>query len=118
MFLFLFLLLWGLEPVTGLLLAQRMLRSILRLHPPNQNPFVALIETPLAHHLVAYTANDQSRIYLDSRQLEQTPNTLWNVLRHEVAHTQGQQHGQNTTEMQYYVTKNPQGTIVEDTFRI
>lgn len=116
LFLFFFLLL--LNSVVPMHLAQRMLRAIWRLHPPNDNPFAALIETPLFGDLVAYTAEDRSRIYLDSQQLEEAPNTLWNVLRHEVAHTQGQEHGQNTTEMKYYVTKNPQGRILDDTYRI
>lgn len=107
-----------LNSVVPMHLAQRMLRSILRLHPPNDNPFVALVETPLFGDLVAYTGDDRARIYLDSQQLEEAPNTLWNVLRHEVAHTQGQEHGQNTAEMKYHVTKNPQGRILDDSFRI
>ncbi len=112
------LLLLSLFVVDGFSLAQRFLRRIWREHPPVDNPFVALIETPLHRPGIAYTANDHSRIYLDSQQLEEAPNTMWNVLRHELAHTQGQEHGFNTTEMRYAVTLDARGQVVDDSFRI
>lgn len=118
MFRFLFFVFCCFVCVDGLSLAQRVLRRVWRDHPPANNPFVALIETPLHGPTVAYTAADNTRIYLDSQQLEETPNALWNVLRHEVGHTQGQQHGDDTVEMKYHLIKNPQGRVVEDSFRI
>lgn len=106
----------------GFPLARRMLRKIMREHsPPDSatptNPYAALIETPLRGPL-AYTATDGSRMYVDTDRLVEAPNTLWNVLRHEYAHTQGQKHGDPTSEMQYHATVNPQGVVVDDSFRI
>lgn len=98
-------------------LAHQLLRQILRQHPPVQNPYVAMVETVTGGPL-AYTADDGSRIYIDSQRMIQTPNTLWNVLRHEVAHTQGGTHNDGSREMNYSVTMRPNGAIVNDDFRI
>lgn len=102
---------------SGSPIAQRMLRQIFRRYNVTKNPFVALIESPLPGPL-AFTATDGSRIYVDTPRLEEAPNTLWNVLRHEVAHTQGQSHGDATSEMQYAAKQDPQGRIVNDDFKI
>lgn len=98
-------------------LAQQLLRQILRQHPPQNNPYVALVETVTGGPL-AYTADDGSRIYVDSQRLIQTPNTLWNVLRHEVRHTQGGTHNDGSPEMNYTVSIRPNGAILNDDFRI
>lgn len=98
-------------------LAQRMLRRIFRLQSEFINPFVALIESPLAGPL-AFTANDGSRIFIDSARLEESPNTMWNVLRHEFAHSQGQVHSNATREMHYAATLDPQGRVVNDNYKI
>lgn len=98
-------------------IADRMLRQIFRRYNVSVNPYVALIESPL-NGPVAFTATDGSRMFVDTRRLEEAPNTLWNVLRHEVAHTQGQIHSDVTPEMQYSVQLDPQGRIVNDEYRI
>jgi hypothetical protein len=94
-----------------------MLRRIFRLQSEFINPFVALIESPLAGPL-AFTANDGSRIFIDSARLEESPNTMWNVLRHEFAHSQGQVHSNATREMHYAATLDPQGRVVNDNYKI
>ena len=111
------LLLLFLVPTASLAIAQRMLRQIFRRHPITTNPFVALIESPLAGPL-AFTSSDGSRIFVDTPRLQESPNTLWNVLRHEVAHTQGQTHANATREMQYAAKQDPQGRILDDDYRI
>lgn len=98
-------------------LAQQLLRQILRQHPPRANPYVGLIETVTGGPL-AFTASDGSRMYVDSQRLIQAPNTLWNVLRHEVRHTQGGTHNDGSPEMNYSVTMLPNGAIVNDNYRI
>lgn len=97
-------------------IAERMLRVIFRRYNVS-NPYVALIESPL-NGPVAFTATDESRVFVDTRRLDEAPNTLWNVLRHEVAHTQGQVHSDATPEMKYAVRLDPQGQIVNDDYRI
>lgn len=103
--------------VAGLPLSRRFMRRIMKMYPTTKNPYAALIETPLNGPL-AYTATDGSRMYVDTDRLQEAPNTLWNVLRHEYAHTMGQTHDDDTPEMKYAATLDPQGGIVNDDYRI
>jgi len=94
-----------------------LVRDIFRNHPPNTNPFVAVVDSPLYGPL-AYTATDKTRVYIDGDRLAATPNTMYNVLRHEIAHSQGQEHGNATVEMRYAARVDQLGRVLEDDTRI
>jgi hypothetical protein len=52
-------------------------------------------------------------IYINDILLNR-PNTLYNVLLHEVAHSMGMTHSENFGIMNYYITINSDGSIFED----
>lgn len=98
-------------------LAQRYLRRIIRMEGDPVNKYVNLHEGTLAGPL-AFTATDLNSIHVDSKRLEEAPNTLWNAIRHEYAHTQGATHNDGSPEMGYVVHQNANGQIIDDDFRI
>lgn len=98
-------------------LAQRYLRRIIRANGTPKNEYANMQEGTLAGPL-AFTANDLSRMFVDSKRLEETPNTLWNVISHEYAHTQGATHNDGSPEMKYVARQQPNGQIIEDDFRL
>lgn len=98
-------------------LAQRYFRRIIRTSGPPVSTYANLQEGTLAGPL-AFTANDLQRIYVDSKRLEGAPNTLWNVLRHEYAHTQGHTHNDGSVEMRYSAKEDSSGNIINDDFRM
>lgn len=77
------------------------------------DPFVTVVDAPIANQL-AYTAPDLKRVYVDFNRLKNTPVTTYNVLKHEMAHTRGAQHGDGSKEMNYHVKQDRDGRIVED----
>lgn len=103
--------------IAALPLAQKYMRRILKTHPPHANQFVALVETPLTN-VLAYTADDLTRMYIDTNKFDEAPNSLWNVMRHEIAHTQGEKHEDGTPAMRYSVTVDANGAVVDDKYRI
>jgi hypothetical protein len=81
------------------------------------NAFVALHDTALANNL-AFTTADRNNIYMDFEKLRKTPHTKWNILRHEIAHAKGANHGDGSPEMNYVATETMAGDVVDDTFFI
>ncbi len=79
------------------------------------NSFVSLHDVPIANE-VAYTSADRLHVYIDFRKLMNAPRTTYNVIRHELAHTRGAEHGDGTREMAYTTTVNSGGMVVDDTF--
>lgn len=79
------------------------------------NPYVALHEAPIANEL-AYTSVDRTHIYMDAKRMQFTPHTFYNVLRHEIAHTKGAEHGDGSPEMNYAATEDVNGIVIDDGF--
>ncbi len=80
-------------------------------------PLVAFHDAPIANG-IAYTSADRTHIYADFDKLAQAPHATWNVIRHELAHTRGAEHGDGSPEMKYAVTVNQFGVVVDDSFLI
>lgn len=75
--------------------------------------------TPIFSDQTAIGSADVSQgiIYLNGSALRHAPHSFWNVLKHEQFHTLGFTHWQpGIVPMNYMVTTNPQGTVVDDTF--
>lgn len=82
---------------------------------PKLDPFVTISNAAISGQL-AYTSNDLRRIYVDFLRLAKTPNTLHNVIKHELSHSKGGFHGDGSREMSYSVSTTPNGDIAEDGF--
>lgn len=67
---------------------------------------------------IAFTAPDNRRVFIDLDRLKDTPNTLFNVIRHEIGHTQGMTHGDGNPEMIYSVQTDQLGIVFDDNFHI
>ena len=80
---------------------------------PRVPVFVAVVDARLPSG-VAYTSSNLRRIYVDFWRLRFTPNTLQNVLRHELAHTTGAKHGDGSRMMSYAVREDLAGNVLED----
>lgn len=82
---------------------------------PRLDPFVTITNGAIAGNL-AYTSPDLKRIWIDFTRLTKTPNTLHNVVKHELAHSKGGVHGDGTREMAYSASAFANGDIMEDNF--
>lgn len=80
-------------------------------------PFVTLHDGPIADAL-AFTTTDRNHIYMDFHRLQLAPHTAYNVMRHEIAHTKGAEHGDGSKEMNYAATVNMNGAVIDDGFLI
>lgn len=59
----------------------------------------------------------QGIIYLNASALRHAPHSFWNVLKHEQFHTLGFTHWQpGIVPMNYMVTTNVDGSVIDDTF--
>lgn len=65
---------------------------------------------------IAYTDSDLKRVYIDANRLRKTPRTFANVAIHECGHLNGAQHGDGSLAMDYHVTTQPNGDVIEDSF--
>lgn len=92
----------------------QIVRGLLR-EVQQTNPYVAVVDAKLAAQ-IAYTTSDLKRVYVDFERLERSPHTTWNVLRHEIAHTRGAQHGDGGSVMGYHVNVDGAGDVIDDTF--
>jgi hypothetical protein len=84
--------------------------------PGSGVPPLAMLHTGPIANGVAYTDGERTHVYVDAERLRNAPHTTWNVIRHEIAHTKGAQHGDGSVEMKYSVTADPGGFIVDDNF--
>ena len=65
---------------------------------------------------IAYTDSDLKRVYIDANRLRKTPRTFANVAIHECGHLNSAQHGDGSLAMDYHVTTQPNGDVIEDSF--
>lgn len=79
------------------------------------HPFVTLHDGAIANE-IAFTTQDLTHVYLDFHKLGNTPHTVYNVMRHELAHTRGAVHGDGSKEMNYAVTLDAMGRVVDDAY--
>ena len=64
----------------------------------------------------AYTDADRQRSYVDFNRFANAPNSLANVLHHEVDHLKHRDHNNDPTDiMSYRLTTDNSGNVVEDT---
>ena len=81
-------------------------------------PFVRIIDAVLKDNQIAFTTADKLSVFIDSKRLENTPNTFWNVMVHESQHLCGGQHGDGSLAMNYAVQLFPNMTVKNDAARI
>jgi len=79
----------------------------------NAGSFVTVIDCVITDQY-AYTQLGGNQIYLDSVKFKDAPNTLANTVSHEVSHTQGNQHGDGSYMMNYSITLDQYGKIIND----
>lgn len=79
------------------------------------DPFVTITNGAIAGSL-AYTSPDLKRIWVDFARLARTPNTMHNVIKHELVHAKGGVHGDGSREMFYHASLFPNGDVMEDQF--
>jgi len=78
-------------------------------------PWSVIIDAVQADN-IAYTDTDLKRVYIDANRLRKTPRTFANVVTHECSHLNGAQHGDGSLAMDYRVTTQPNGEVIEDNF--
>ncbi len=77
------------------------------------SPFVTVVDGVMGG-VLSFTDVERKRIYVDAGQLRTQPNTLSNVITHEIAHSKGGMHGDGTFGMDYHANARIDGTIIED----
>ena len=77
-------------------------------------PAWVTIQNSLQRDQLAFTSADLKHIYLDFDKFKNAPHTLQNVLKHEIAHSQGAVHNDGSSYMQYTVTENANHEVVDD----
>lgn len=82
--------------------------------PGSGVPQLATLHDGVIADGIAFTSADLNHVYIDFERLKYAPHTTWNVIRHELGHTKGQQHGDPTAEMRYAVTLDHRGMVVDD----
>lgn len=78
-------------------------------------PWAVIIDAVQSDN-IAYTDSDLKRVYIDANRLRKTPRTFANVVTHECFHLNGAQHGDGSLAMEYHVTTQPNGEVVEDDY--
>ena len=68
------------------------------------------------HDNVAFTDQQTSKVWIDSKRMLKTPKTFANVVTHECSHLLNAMHGDGQLGMSYAVTQNLAEEIVEDNF--
>lgn len=78
-------------------------------------PYAVVIDAALGDD-AAFTYIPQKTTFVNAGLLKNNPHTFANVVRHEVAHLRGAQHGDGSAVMNYKVTKDLNGNIIDDGF--
>jgi len=65
----------------------------------------------------AFTDASRIHVYIDAHKLRCCPNTFHNVVAHELHHTMGAEHTDNTPVMKYAVQTTRDGLVFEDSFK-
>ena len=79
-------------------------------------PAWSAITDSALHNNIAFADQLTSKIHIDAKRLLKTPKTYVNVLVHECMHLKMANHGDGQLGMNYAVTQNLAGEIVEDQF--
>ncbi len=72
------------------------------------------IQNSLQRDKLAFTSADLKHVYVDFARLAQAPHTLQNVIKHEIAHSQGKVHNDGSPYMQYAVKVDSANTVADD----
>lgn len=78
-------------------------------------PWAVIIDA-VQSDTIAYTDADLKRVYIDANRLRKTPRTFANAVAHECSHLNGGQHGDGSFAMDYHVTTQANGEVIEDSF--
>lgn len=65
-----------------------------------------------------FSPNKKTDIYISTRLLQGTPTTLFNVLYHEVLHSYGLSHSSNPGLMNYSLSVDQDGAIIDDSTKL
>lgn len=77
-------------------------------------PDFVTIQDSIQRDQLAFTSTDLKHIFVDFDQFKDAPNTLISVLKHEISHTQGHVHNDQSPYMQYAVRLDPTGAVIND----
>lgn len=65
----------------------------------------------------AFTDGERKHTYIDYKRFNHAPNSLKNVIRHEIDHLRGRDHNAVAGDiMAYHLTVAPNGTVLDDAF--
>ncbi len=81
----------------------------------NAPAWSAIIDAAL-HNEIAFTDQLTKKVFIDAKRLLNTPHTYFNVVVHEVMHLNGAQHGDGSLAMNYKVTTNLSGDVIDDKY--
>ena len=80
-------------------------------------PQFSVIVDGVQHPTYAFTTGDRKVTYIDFKRFANAPNSLRNVLDHELNHLLGRDHNNIPGDpMSYRLTVDRNGTIIEDSF--
>lgn len=79
-----------------------------------KSPDWVTIEDAVQRGTLAFTSADRQHIYVDFNKFRGAPHTLQSVLKHEIAHSHGHDHGDGSPYMDYAVTVDEAGNVIDD----
>ena len=77
-------------------------------------PDFVTVQDSIQRGQLAFTSADLKHIYLDLNAFENAPNTLQNVLKHEIGHANGHVHNDQSPYMQYGVRLDINNNVIND----
>lgn len=85
--------------------------AMVKYNAPQFTVIVDGVQTPT----YAFTDVDRKYSYVDYKRFVNAPNSLANVLKHEIAHLNGRDHNDVPGDiMSYHLTVSPNGTVIND----
>lgn len=103
--------------VTSVLAMTQQQKIIARNIMKSQNvPMRSSITDSVLHNNIAFANVQESKVYIDASKLINAPNTFKNVILHECRHLLGAQHFDGTLAMNYSVTVDTYGKVIDDNF--
>lgn len=79
--------------------------------------FSVIIDAAMEGDL-SFTDQQLSRVYINSRRFIDAPHSFANVVTHECGHLKGAQHGDGSLGMDYAVTLDVNGRVVDDSYTL
>ena len=87
-------------------------RNLMKKH--NAPDWVVVIDA-VQHKTLAFTDVSTKKIYIDFNRFANAPNSLKNVIYHEIEHTKGRNHNNVSNDiMGYFITLNAAGDVIDD----